>query len=209
MISRSVFIVFVTFLLARSAFAASFDCASAYTRLEQTICANPLLSSIDLEFSLLAQRAVHRRLVSADEVRDMRNLVVRRCRQLDDLDQCLIDAERQQISLLAARLGETLEIAASSGHGMRVRNWSRKVEQAVAHLGRLEKNLAQTRDPEAVVVATLHLMRLYRAEPAAKSVAQPDAELRTLERKLKAGCKSPRYATKWRDAVVRHGGSCR
>ncbi|OED43839.1 hypothetical protein AB833_02770 [Chromatiales bacterium (ex Bugula neritina AB1)] len=175
-------------LVSAQAYGGAFDCRIAYTPTEQAICSNSELQSLDRELRLISSRAVEQNLSTTADILSMRNQLVRRCRNSEQLADCLINEEKEEIINLARQLGEIAEIPASTKGETLTERWGLLIENAEAELVTAEQRIQYDGDAEPMIGAAVRLLNLYRSafarSPADSQLAH---RIRELEAKLIRG----------------------
>lgn len=190
---------------------AGVDCAGTpHTRIEISVCGEPVLQALDQELTHALKSAQRRGLIDKSAVLTTRNQIARQCwRQTDEqLNACLLDSELKALIWVQSRLdGDTDSQIDPIWHYR---------EGMVSHAVQLQKQLLvaerrlqKTRDPRLTVVTVVDLIRLFEQQLQLQPGAvEADAAIAQLQQRLVSGCNHAAYAKKWQAAVVASGQNC-
>lgn len=186
---------------------AGVDCdATPYTRLEVSVCGEPVLRALDGELTEAFARAEQRGIIDKSAVFERRNRIARQCwREPEEtLSTCLIHAELSAFESILIELGEAPKSGAVVGQ---VPDWLQRSVLLNKQLALAEKSLRSTGKPDLIVATIFDLIRLQQDS---QSVAGVNAShsMAGLHKRLATGCGHAVYGNEWRALLTANKTSC-
>ncbi len=206
-----------------------------HTRIESSICGEPVLRALDQELAAAVDRAVVGNKLDRAQVTELRNGIAKLCwREVDtNLQACLLGAELDAFEWVTKRLNEwpgndvpwfeleprlsaAKDLSSAGGNNKRLTSEADAIDFAAQRvvllhrqLGIAESSLKRTGNTDLTVATIAGLLETLQQQ----SIGLPaDSELNQsitqLVQRMVQGCNDSRHKKKWRSSLRQQNLSC-